>query len=152
MFYYKDGKKLGCFYKESIFLAYQNQFPETVAYILITALFSGECCVSLWERITNLVKIKVQGNDYTPGIAVKVKGIQLCLTLRNSRDNSLPDSFVHGILQVKILEWVVVSFSRDLPNPGMEPRSPALQVDSLPSEPLGKPKGSEFKAMTIPQV
>ena len=27
----------------------------------------------------------------------------------------------------------------DLPDPGMEPRSPALQVDSLPSEPLGKP-------------
>ena len=27
----------------------------------------------------------------------------------------------------------------DLPNPGMEPRSPALQVDSLPSEPSGKP-------------
>ena len=28
----------------------------------------------------------------------------------------------------------------DLPNPGTKPRSPALQVDSLPSEPLGKPK------------
>ena len=28
----------------------------------------------------------------------------------------------------------------DLPNPGIEPGSPALQVDSLPSEPLGKPK------------
>ena len=28
----------------------------------------------------------------------------------------------------------------DLPNPGIEPRSPALQVDSLPSEPPGKPK------------
>ena len=27
----------------------------------------------------------------------------------------------------------------DLPNPGIEPRSPALQVDSLPSEPPGKP-------------
>ena len=26
----------------------------------------------------------------------------------------------------------------DLPNPGTEPRSPALQVDSLPSEPRGK--------------
>ena len=26
----------------------------------------------------------------------------------------------------------------DLPNPGIEPRSPALQADSLPSEPLGK--------------
>ena len=27
----------------------------------------------------------------------------------------------------------------DLPNPGIEPRSPALQADSLPFEPLGKP-------------
>ena len=27
----------------------------------------------------------------------------------------------------------------DLPNPGTEPGSPALQVDSLPSEPPGKP-------------
>ena len=39
---------------------------------------------------------------------------------------------VHGILQAKILEWVAVPFSpRDLPNPGIEPRSPALQADSL---------------------
>ena len=28
----------------------------------------------------------------------------------------------------------------DLPNPGIEPRSPALQADSLPAEPQGKPK------------
>ena len=26
----------------------------------------------------------------------------------------------------------------DLPNPGIEPRYPALQADTLPSEPLGK--------------
>ena len=29
----------------------------------------------------------------------------------------------------------------DLPDPGMQPRFPALQADSLPSEPPGKPKG-----------
>ena len=29
----------------------------------------------------------------------------------------------------------------DLPNPGIEPGSPALQVDSYPSEPAGKPTG-----------
>ena len=28
---------------------------------------------------------------------------------------------------------------RNLPNPGVEPRSPALQADSLPAEPQGKP-------------
>ena len=30
----------------------------------------------------------------------------------------------------------------DLPNPGIEPRSPALQADSLRSEPQGKPKNT----------
>jgi len=30
----------------------------------------------------------------------------------------------------------------DLPNPGIEPRFPALQAVSLPAEPPGKPKGN----------
>ena len=30
----------------------------------------------------------------------------------------------------------------DLPNPGIEPRSPALQVDSLPAEPPRRPRDS----------
>ena len=46
---------------------------------------------------------------------------------------------VHGILQARILEWVAFPFFRDLPNPGIEPRSPVLQADSLPAEPQGKP-------------
>ena len=35
---------------------------------------------------------------------------------------------VHGILQARTLEWIAFPFSRDLPNPGIEPRSPALQA------------------------
>ena len=50
------------------------------------------------------------------------------------------DYTVQGILHDRILEWVAFPFSRDLPNPGTEPRSPALQADSLPAEPQGKPK------------
>ena len=46
---------------------------------------------------------------------------------------------VHGILQAGILEWVIFSFFGNLPNPGIEPRSPSLQVDSLPTEPPEKP-------------
>ena len=39
--------------------------------------------------------------------------------------------------------WSELSFPPpgDFPNPGIEPRSPTLQVDSLPSEPAGKPSG-----------
>ena len=46
------------------------------------------------------------------------------------------------ILQARILACVATPSSGDLPNPGVEPRSPALQADSLPSELPGKPKGA----------
>ena len=55
-------------------------------------------------------------------------------------DCSPPGSSVRGISQARLLEWVAISFSRDLPNPGNEPSSPTLQADSLPTEPSGKPQ------------
>ena len=55
-------------------------------------------------------------------------------------DCSLPGSSVLGILQERILERVAISFSRDLPNPGIKPRSPALQADSVQSESPVNPK------------
>ena len=44
-------------------------------------------------------------------------------------DCGLPGSSVHGISQVRILEWVAIAFSRDLCNPGIEPGCPTLQAD-----------------------
>ena len=54
-------------------------------------------------------------------------------------DCSPPVSSVHGILQARILEWVAFLSPGYLPNPGVKFGSPALQADSLPSEPPGKP-------------
>ena len=54
-------------------------------------------------------------------------------------DSSPPGSSVHGILQARILEWVSISFSRDLPDPGIESGSLALQAESLPNKLQGKP-------------
>jgi len=53
-------------------------------------------------------------------------------------DCSLPGSSALGILQARILEWVAFPPPGDIPNPGIEHGSPALQADSLPSEPPGK--------------
>ena len=39
----------------------------------------------------------------------------------------------------------------DLPNPGIKPRSPALQVDSLPAEPQGKPKNTGVGSLSLLQ-
>ena len=52
-------------------------------------------------------------------------------------DCSPPGSSVHEILQARILEWVAIPFSR--PDPWIKPGSPAVQEDSLLSEPPGKP-------------
>ena len=57
----------------------------------------------------------------------------------DSMDCSAPGSSVYGILQARILEWVAIFFSRDLPDPGIKPKLSALQADSLPSEPPGRP-------------
>ena len=44
---------------------------------------------------------------------------------------------VHGLLQARIVGWVAIPFSRGASGPGTKTGSPALQVDSLPSEPPG---------------
>ena len=69
----------------------------------------------------------------------KILLAQSCLTPCDPMDLSLLGSSVHRILQARILEWVAISFSRGSSSPGIEPRSPASQADSLPSEPPGKP-------------
>ena len=69
-------------------------------------------------------------------MCVLAKSLQLCPTLCNPMDGSLPDSSVRGILQASILKWILPCFPPgDLPDPGIEPMSsmsPALQADSLP--------------------
>ena len=59
------------------------------------------------------------------------------------------DYSVHGIHQVRILECLAIPFSRYLSNPGIEPRSPALQVDSLPAKPQGKPKNTGVGSLSL---
>ena len=60
-------------------------------------------------------------------------------------ENSI-DYTVHGILQARILEWVTIPSPRDLPNPGIEPRSPALQADSYQLSHKGSPRILEWVA------
>ena len=61
------------------------------------------------------------------------------------------DYTVHGILQARILEWVAFPFFRGPSQPRVEPRSPTLQVDSLPAEPQGKPKNTGESSLSLLQ-
>ena len=63
---------------------------------------------------------------------------QWCPILRDFVDNSPPGSAVCEILQARYYSGLSFPSPGDLPDPEIEPRSPALQADSLPSEPPGK--------------
>ena len=82
-----------------------------------------------------LERVWREGTLYTllgvrPGAATMEKSIVLepsCSVVSDSlRPHGLnpPGSFVHGILQARILEWGAISFSRDLLDPRIEPRFP----------------------------
>ena len=66
-------------------------------------------------------------------------------------DCSPPGSSVHEISQARILEWVAMPSSRDLPNRVIKPRSLALQADSLLTKPPGKPKNTGMGSLSLLQ-
>ena len=72
----------------------------------------------------------------------EVKVPQLCPTLCHSRGISLGQNTGMGSL---------IPSPGDLPNPGIEPRSPTLKVDSLPAEPQGKSKNTGVFSLSLLQ-
>ena len=68
------------------------------------------------------------------------KSLQSCPTLCNTMDYSLPGSSVHGILQARILEWVAIPSSRDLPNPTYVSCGSCIAGRVFTTEPSRKPQ------------
>ena len=136
----------------------QNDWPRTTQKLIpspwnlsLRAMrqsrpLGSPCPTALCRGILSSVSTGVPSDNWFPSVRQappfrpwkwsEVKVTQSCPTLYDPMDYT-----VHGILQARILEWVAFPFSRDLPNPGIEPRSPTLQGDSLPAEPQGSPSG-----------
>ena len=75
---------------------------------------------------------------------VEVKVAESCPALCDPTDYT-----VHGILQARIPEWV--AFFRRFSQPrDQKPKSPILQVDSLPAEIPGKPKNTGVGSLSLP--
>ena len=75
--------------------------------------------------------------------------VQSCLTLCSLMDCSLTGSSVHGNSPGKN-PGVSCSPPGDVPNPGIKPRTPTLQVDSLLSEPPGKSNSAKDLVSSFP--
>ena len=71
--------------------------------------------------------------------AAAATSLQLCPTLCDPIDGSPPGSPIPGILQARTLEWVVISFPKGSSQARDRTHVSALQADTLPPKPPGKP-------------
>ena len=110
--------------------------------ILVFLSFVGNLHLPIWKSVGSSfcpsVSCVLKFHDNRSEKSVKVLVIRSCPTLCDPMDCSLPGSSIHGTLLARILEWIVIPFSRGSSQPRTEPRSLALQADSLPFEPPGK--------------
>ena len=108
-------------------------------FLLPTRLQGLPCTKQQLHSFHTLVLVTCFTCLYLFVVAVVAK---LRPTLWNPTDCSPPGSSVHRILQARILEWVTIPFSRDLPDPGIElasTTSQALAGRFFTTEPPGKP-------------
>ena len=76
---------------------------------------------------------------------------QSCPTLCDPMYYSPPGSSVHGDSPGKNTGVGCHNLLQGFPNPGIEPRSPTVQVNSLPSEPPGKTTRRRYWLLNIQQ-
>ena len=87
-----------------------------------------------------------ENNIKSKNVHVHAKSLQLCPTLCNPMDYSLPSSSIHGIFQAKYWSGLPFPSPGDLPDPGIEPAATAAKsLQSCPTlcDPIdGSPPGS----------
>ena len=77
--------------------------------------------------------------DWKLILCMHAKLLQSCPTLCNLMDCSLPGSLSMGFPRQEYWSGLLFPSLGDLPHPGNKPASPALQADSLQTEPPEKP-------------
>ena len=91
--------------------------------------------------------VSILARSWYPDICCCCLVTKLCQLFCNPMDCSPLGSSVQVILQVRILEWVAMPSSRGSSRPRDQTRSPALQADSLPSEPPDLSQSDPFNAL-----
>ena len=95
--------------RHSLYLPFRGPLPKVSFCSYWSHHYCFEC---FWQSL--LTKLGI----------ILAKSLQLCQTLCDPMDCSPPGSSVRGILCAKILKWVALSYSGDLPNPRIEPSCP----------------------------
>ena len=101
-----------------VFLWHVGDCASASDLFTITSLLWWSVISDLWCYYYNSLKAQ--------SIVIVVESLSHVRLFCSPIDCSLPGPTVNGISQGRILEWVTISFFRDLLVPGIEPTSPAL--------------------------
>ena len=88
------------------------------------------------------------GGGFT-GVKVKVLVVQPCPARCDPVDRSPQAPLCMGSSRQKYCSGLPVPPPGDLPDPGIKPRSPAWQAESLPAEPPGKPQNTGVGSLSL---
>ena len=107
-----------------------------------------DCCMWILYPETLLNAVIGFSSFWVESFFAAAKSLQLCLTLCDPIDGSLPGSPIPGILQARTLEWVATSFSNACMHaklsqscPTLQPRRRRLTRLLCPQDCLGKKTG-----------
>ena len=112
-----------CFLVRKFFFLFKNTNLEALSLCIIISHFKKKNSGLFWSGVQSLVKWSEVS--------------QSCPTLCNPVDGSPPGSWSMGFSRQEYWSGLPFPSTGDLLNPLIEPGSPALQTDTLPSEPLG---------------
>ena len=111
---------------------------SSIPYMYVSSISSLTLLFMFFLIIAILTDVRWWWLGFWLAFSLMFLAAQSCLIICDPTGCSLPGFSVHGMLQARILEWVAISSSR-----GSTSKSPALQADSLPCEPPGKPDDYE---------
>ena len=126
------------------------QMPNHLVYSVIWV--QHIICIFITHRVLTKDLIdKIAGCFWTPmdvpwknkRLEIKLSSVLRCSVVSNSETEwtvACQAPLSMGIFQARILEWIAIPSSSDIPHPGVEPRSPVVQVDSLQSKSPEKPR------------
>ena len=120
--------------------ASKNVICQTFCYNNICISIQQTKCTSTLEEwaativFTLLPFCKLIGVKMLSCLCMRAKSVQSCPTLCSPMDCSPPGSSIHGIFQVRILEWVAMPSSKRSCDPGIKPMS---QVSCISRRVLG---------------
>ena len=101
-----------------------------------------ECCDSWGHKESDMTE-QLNWTDRVKNWNEKVLASQLCVTLCDLFAHQVPQSTEFS--RQEYWRGLLFPTPGDLPNPGIKPRSSALQANSLPPEPPGKPRELQIK-------